>query len=157
MCLLHRAAWTSAVAVLLGLATTALAPPTGRPAPRPAPPPAVRPGMNSGPLPGGRGFMEGGTFTRPVQRTPAILLPQLRSRLSRDPAGVLRSLRGEAGRILNPADRQALAREAVGKLALEAEGSKKAVDALAGVRAVRAEPGELPAEVRTSLERLCGM
>src|SRR5436309_5500350 len=108
MSLLHRATWTFAVAVLLGLAMIACAQRGVVPAPRPTPPPAVRPGMAPGNFAGGRGGimpslppggrpgmntgpLPGGSFTRPVQRTPATVLPQLRARVARDPAGILRS------------------------------------------------------------------
>jgi hypothetical protein len=184
MNLFRRIAWTSAIVLLLGWATTAFAPPFGRP-PLARPPAGGfggRPGGITGVRPGGiiggnTGIRPGGitggvTGIRPGNvtgrrwgntggfepyrpiRTPSQVQGEMRGLIRTNPESVFPRLRGEDGRILGAEARTRVAREAVEKVAQRAETSRKPVDSLIEVRKAHNEASQLPGDVRDGLDRV---
>jgi hypothetical protein len=106
-----------------------------------------RPNVPTGPT------MPGGFIARP-QRSAAEITATVRRAIDTNPRSAFEILRQPETRIIGEASRLLLGREAVQKLSLKVETGGNATANLAEVRTARKHAAELPAEIRTSLDRL---
>jgi hypothetical protein len=153
-----RAAWLVAALVVLGAASTAFAPPIGRPAPRPpAPPPRpviVPPQPGPGAFQGRPG--RPGRFVQPKPMvTPRMVRdPILKAIESARPAEAIRHLNADSARLLPQAERLQLGQKALRGLALSVEAGGKAWESLAEVRTARRNANEVEPAVKKDLDAL---
>ena len=137
----QRVVCTSVGVLLLAWGATVFAPPFRRPPPRQP--------RTSNPSSGKAGITQ-----RPRRTTEPPPPADLRSLLSSKPTRLLAILAGPEARAPNQTARDSLARQAVEKIALQAETSKEPVKFLGEVREARPSTRELPADVREGLERV---
>jgi hypothetical protein len=105
---------------------------------------------------GGTGGFSGGRLGTPImpQRSPAEVTAGIRRAIDTSPRNAFNLLRNPETRILGEAARLTLGREALQKLALKVETGGNATNNLTEVRAARRSANDLPAELRTGLDRL---
>ena len=148
--------WPAISVVILSLTGMALAqrfPPQAPPAPRPA----FRPPGQGGPpmgMPPGRmpGLLPGQPMMPPAN--PAQVRAEIEDKLATQPHEVFALLNAARGQVLMPAERLALARQAVARLTARAEASTNRWATLAEVRTTTPNAGSFDAAIRENLETL---